>query len=172
MCIAPSLVLSHPLPTAEDVFLVTNTFLIWNVRWEQSNRRMHNWKSLHHHQNGHLDFILRFAVKRELCVLALCSLDMSLAGFSQGWGQKWGSLPLLSLVTDDSMVRKCCWLLEGKATQPIEQQAENRSDNCILAIFIHLPDTPLWQEIQIKPQDVLRQGWTQNYIAQHAVPSW
>jgi len=38
-------------------------------------------------QNGHIDFISRFAVfvqKRELYVLALCSLDMSLAGFSQG----------------------------------------------------------------------------------------
>ena len=86
-------------------------------------------------QNGHIDFISRFAVfvqKRELYVLALCSLDMSLAGFSQGWGQKWGSLPLLSLVTDASMVRKRCRLLEGKTTQPIKQQAENRSDNCIL----------------------------------------
>ena len=61
-----------------------------------------------------------------------CDWRMFLACFSQGWGQKWGSLPLLSLGTNASMVRKCCWLLEGKATQPIKQQAENRSDNCIL----------------------------------------
>ena len=52
--------------------------------------------------------------------------------FSESWGQKWGSLLLLSLATDTSMVGKRCWLLESKATQPIEQQAENRSDNCIL----------------------------------------
>ena len=108
-------------------------------------------------QNGHLDFIPRFSVfvwKRELYVSVLCSFKkwattnllpnklrrfvnscewrMSLAGFSQGWGQKIGSLLLLSLATDPSMVRKRCWLLEGKVTQPIEQQAENRSDNCIL----------------------------------------
>ena len=54
--------------------------------------------------------------------------------FSQCWGQKSGSLPLLSLATDALIVRKCCWLLEGKATQPIKQQEENRSDNCILGI--------------------------------------
>ena len=108
-------------------------------------------------QNGHLDFIPRFSVfvwKKELYVSVLCSFKkwattnllpnklrrfvnscewrMSLAGFSQGWGQKIGSLLLLSLATDPSMVRKRCWLLEGKVTQPIEQQAENRSDNCIL----------------------------------------
>ena len=29
------------------------------------------------------------------------------------------------------MVRKHCWLFEDKATQPIEQQAENRADNVI-----------------------------------------
>ena len=39
---------------------------------------------------------------------------------------------LLLLVTDALMVRKRCRLREGKATQPIEQQAKNRSDNCIL----------------------------------------
>ena len=55
------------------------------------------------------------------------------------------------------MLRWLGSLLEGKATQPIEQQAENRSDNCILGtVIMHSPDTPLWQEIQIKPQDVLR----------------
>ena len=43
----------------------------------------------------------------------------------------------LSLATDALMVRKRCWLLEGKATQQIEQQTENRSDNCILGTIIY-----------------------------------
>ena len=66
--------------------------------------------------------------------------------FGQSWRQKWGSLPLLSLVTDVSMVTKRCWLLEGKATQLIKQQAE-------IVAFLAI--------IQIKPPDVLRRGaWT------------
>ena len=40
---------------------------------------------------------------------------------------------LLSLATDASMVRKPCQPLEGKATQPIKQQAEK-------GIIICLPD--------------------------------
>ena len=59
--------------------------------------------------------------------------------FSQSRGQKWGSLPLLSLVPDALRVRKHCWLLQGKATQQIEQQAENSSDNCILGINYSFP---------------------------------
>ena len=66
--------------------------------------------------------------------------------FGQSWRQKWGSLPLLSLVTDASMVMKRCWLLEGKATQLIKQQAE-------IVAFLAI--------IQIKPPDVLCRGaWT------------
>ena len=108
-------------------------------------------------QNGRLNFIPKFAMfvqKRELlCISTLFIKELGYnqptseqsqavcefvwvkdiaSCFSQGWGQKWGSLLLLSLVTDASMVRKRCQLLEVKATQPIEQQAGNRSDNCIL----------------------------------------
>ena len=108
-------------------------------------------------QNGRLNFIPRFAMfvrKRELlCISTLFIKELGYnqptseqsqavcefvwvkdiaSCFSQGWGQKWGSLLLLSLATDASMVRKCFQLLEVKATQPIEQQAGNRSDNCIL----------------------------------------
>ena len=58
------------------------------------------------------------------------------------------SLPLLSLVTDASMVRERCSLVEGKSTQQIEQQIEKRIDNCIPGtIIIRWLDTPSWQEI-------------------------
>ena len=40
-----------------------------------------------------------------------------------------------------------------------------------LAIIICSPDTPSSQEIQIKPPDVLRRGWAQDYIAPDALPS-
>ena len=58
--------------------------------------------------------------------------------------------------------RKRCRLLEGKAIQQIKQQIENRPDNYILGtIIMRSLDTPLWQEIQIRPPDVLRWGaWT------------
>ena len=68
-----------------------------------------------------------------VCVSERCHYSF----FSQGWGQKW-SLPLLSLATDALMAKKLCRLLEGKATEPIEQQAENRSDNWILGNNYHL----------------------------------
>ena len=140
----------------------------------QSNRRTQNWsRYVIKVQNGHLDFILRlqFLCRIENSMYqhsvlltnwattnllpnklkAVCEFvwvkDVT-SCFSQAWGQKWGGLPLLSLVTDASTVKKHCWLLEGKVTQPIEQQAEIIS---LLAIVIRSPDTPLWQEIQIKP---------------------
>ena len=56
---------------------------------------------------------------------------------------KSGSLLLLSLASDASMVRERCWVLEGKATPQIEQETEDRSDSCILAIIMHSPNTPL-----------------------------
>ena len=40
-------------------------------------------------------------------------------------------MPLLLQATDASMVGESSSLLEGKATQPIEQQAENKADNYI-----------------------------------------
>ena len=55
-----------------------------------------------------------------------------------------------------SMVRECCWLLEDKTAQPIKQQIENRSYSCILSKKVtHSPDMPLWEEIQMKPPDIL-----------------
>ena len=122
-----------------------------------------------------------FVRKRELCASALCCFKewattnlltskfrrfaslregrMSPAVLAQVWWLKSGSLPPLSLATDASMVRKHCWLLEGKATQQIEQQIENRSNNCILGtIIIRSLDTPSWQEIQVKPPEVRRRG--------------
>ena len=51
---------------------------------------------------------------------------MSPALLAQVWWLKSGSLPLLSIATDASMVRERCWLLEGRATQQIKQQIEKR----------------------------------------------
>ena len=58
------------------------------------------------------------------------------AALAQSWRLKSGSLQLLSLVTDASMVREHCWLLQGKATWQIDQQTENKSDNCLLSTKI------------------------------------
>ena len=133
-------------------FLVTNTFLIWNVRWaikleDAQLKAVRHWSTKWPPWN--------FCVERENSMYQRSVLELGYnqptskqaqvvckfvwmknvaSSFSQGWGQKWGSLPLLSLATDALMVRKCCWLLEGKTTQSIEQQAENKSDNCILGI--------------------------------------
>ena len=87
---------------------------------------------------------------------------MSPAILAQVWWLKSGSLPLLSLATDASMVRERYWLLQGEATQQNKQKIENKSDNCILSTIIMCSlDTPSWQEIQIKPPDVLHRGaWT------------
>ena len=83
------------------------------------------------------------------------------SSLSQAWQLKWGSLPLLLQATDASVVGESSSLLEGKATQPIEQQAENRSDNILGTVIMHSPDMPLWQKMQIKPPDVLCQwAWT------------
>ena len=38
------------------------------------------------------------------------------------------NLSIFSPASDASMVRERCRLLEGKATQQVEQQTENRSD--------------------------------------------
>ena len=85
---------------------------------------------------------------------------ISPASLAQGWWFKSGNLLLLSLATDTSTVRECCWLLEGKATQQIEQQIKNWSDNWILgnnyAFGVHAT------KIQIKSPDVLHwyvDGW-------------
>ena len=83
---------------------------------------------------------------------------MSLAVLVQGWGQKLGSLLLLSLATDASMVRNVADCFEGKAAQPAGQQAENRSDNCILGNNYSFPEHAFVTRIQIKRPDVLRQG--------------
>ena len=51
------------------------------------------------------------------------------AALAQGRQLKSRSLPLLSLATDVSVVRECCWFLEGmKAclTQQIKQRIRNR----------------------------------------------
>ena len=153
-------------------FLVTNTFLIWNVRWaiKSQNAQLKvatSWKCKM--PPRFYSRICNFCVKeRTVCISTLSVLlrtglqptseqaqavcefvwakDVA-SRFSQGWGQKWGSLLLLSLVTDASMVRKHCWLLEGKVTQPIEQQAQKSLIIAFLAIVIRLPDTPSWQEI-------------------------
>ena len=115
-------------------------------------------------ENGCLDFILGvviFVQKREHCPSSLCCCkDMGYNKFNL-----LRNLLLLSLATDASIVRECCWLLEGKATQQIEQQTESRSDNCIRgSISICSLDTHSWQEIQIKPPDVLRWGvWMAGY---------
>ena len=53
------------------------------------------------------------------------------AVLAQVWRLKLENLLLLSLATDASMVRERCWLLEGTGTQQIEQQIENRPDNCL-----------------------------------------
>ena len=104
-------------------------------------------------QNGFFDFIPRFATlcgwenlsMHQCSVLfnwaitnlllnmlrwfaSSCEGRISLAVLVKVEERNQGSLLLLSLVTDASMVRKRCWLLEGKATQPVEQQAENRSN--------------------------------------------
>ena len=63
---------------------------------------------------------------------SLCKGRMSPAVLAQVWRLKSGSLLLISLVTDASIVNEHCWLCEGKATQQIKQQIENRSDNCLL----------------------------------------
>ena len=128
--------------------------------------------------NGGLNFILRSAIFVQKRVLYISALFFWELGYNklnkfaslgegrmpppvlaQGYWLKSGSLPLLSLVMDALMVRECCWWFEGKATQQIDQQIENRSDNFIFStIIMHLPDTPSWQEIQIKPSDILCQG--------------
>ena len=51
------------------------------------------------------------------------------AALAQGRQLKSRSLPLLSLATDVSVVRECCWFLEGmKAclTQQIKQRIRNK----------------------------------------------
>ena len=162
-------------------FLVTSTFLIRNVRWEIADCTIKSCYVIKV-RNGHLNCIPMFAIlcKRENSVhqrsvvlrattnlltskfRGLASLHegrMLPAVLAQVWWLKSGSLPLLSLATDAVMIGEGCWLLEGKATQQIKQQIENRSENCILGtIIICLLDTPSWQEIQIKPLDVLCQG--------------
>ena len=154
-------------------FLVTNTFLIWNVRWaikleDAQLKAVRHWSTKWPPWN--------FCVERENSMYQRSVLELGYnqptskqaqavckfvwmknvaSSFSQGWGQKWGSWPLLSLATDALMVRKCCWLLEGKTTQ---SSSKRRTGLIIafLALIIRLSDTPSWQEIQIKPPDVLR----------------
>ena len=97
--------------------------------------------------------------------MSLCEERMSSASLAHGWWLKSGCLLLLSLATDTSIVRECCWLLEGKATQQIEQQIKNWSDNWILgnncAFGVHAT------KIQIKSPDVLHwgvDGWAWDYM--------
>ena len=65
------------------------------------------------------------------------------------------SLLLVLLATDALMVRNiAAWLCESNTTQ------QKQRTGLIIAfllgtIIVHLPDMPLWQEIQIKPPDVL-----------------
>ena len=68
----------------------------------------------------------------QTCFASLREESMSPAVLAQAWRMRSGSLPLFSLATDALMIRERCWLLERKATQQIEQQMQNRSDNCIL----------------------------------------
>ena len=89
-------------------------------RWENS---MHQWSVLF---NWPITNLLR------TCWGGLCEGRISLAVLVKVEERNQGKFA--APFTSDWCFRKCCWLLEGKATctQPIEQQAENRSDYCIL----------------------------------------
>ena len=168
-------------------FLVTDTFLIWNERWAiKSQSTQLKVATSSKCKMAALTYIqfANFVRKREHCRSALCSFKdwvttkptykhaQTVCKFV--WGKDATGCFSSSLTTEIRKSttpftsdwsfdgRERCWLLEGKATQQIKQQIENRPDNCILGtIIMHLLDAPLWQEIQAKPPEVLRWGvWT------------
>ena len=142
------------------------------MRWAMKSKGAYDWSLQYQSAKWPPQFYHNFCVEKR--TLHQCSVLLrsglrqfvslykgrtSPAVLVQGWRLKSRNLPLLSLAL---MVGKRHWLLEGKATCQIKHQIENRCDNCILGtIIVRLPDTPLRQEFQIKPPDVLcREVWT------------
>ena len=78
---------------------------------------------------------------------------------AQVWWLKSRSLPLLSLVTDASMVRERCWLFEREATQQIDQQIEKTlhswHNNCTFT-----PHTFMTRNSSQPPDILHRWAWT------------
>jgi len=74
------------------------------------------------------------------------------------------SLPVLVKVEDRNEEVCCSFHADCLKVRLYNQLSSKQRTGLIigfLAVIIHLPDTPLWQEIQIKSPDVLCWGaWT------------
>ena len=160
---------------------------MWSVRWTMKSQSVQLSHYITEVQNDCLNyfFIWRFAIfvrKRELCSSALSSFkDWASFNKTYVWtnsgglrGKDVASYFSSRLKTE---TRKFAapfisdWYFDGYGTvmKQIEQQIENRSDNnCILGtVVICLLDTSSWQEIQLKPPDILRwdmDSWTWDYL--------
>ena len=168
-------------------FLVTNTFLMWSVRWTMKSQSVQLSHYVTEVQNDCLNYFL-FGGLQFLCgrgnsvhqrsVLLRTGLASTKPTYVQTQvglqGKDVASYFSSRLKTE---IRKFAapfisnWHFDGYGTvmKQIEQQIENRSDNdCILGtVIICLLDIPSWQEIQIKPPDILHpdmDSWAWDYL--------